>query len=237
MERATAGVEPREVIGMQHTVTEVMTTTVARVTPHTPLAQVTKLLRERGIGAVPVVDDRDHVLGMLSGVDLTIEPAPPYRAPAARHRLAPRTWGRAARGLTAADRMRSPVITVTGDVSLRTAARLLQVHGIHHLPVVDEGRLVGMVTRRDLLAAFLRDDEQLRRQLTHALEMTWHLTWDQVTVSVHNGTVRLDGRVDRHSLAREVEQLAAAADGVTAVESELAWDLDDTTAGAGAVQR
>jgi CBS domain-containing protein len=211
---------------VQHTVAEVMTTTVARVAPRTPLAQVTTLLRERGISAVPVVDEQDHVLGVVSDTDLPTEPGPPHRAPAAVHKLA-RARGRAARAPTAADRMGSPVVTVTAGVSLRTALRLLQVDGIHHLPVIADGKLAGMVTRRDLLAAFLRDDEQVRRQLAHTLEMTYHVTWDQVSVSVHNGVVRLEGRVERHSLAHELEQLAAAADGVITVESKLAWDIDD----------
>jgi CBS-domain-containing membrane protein len=206
-----------------------MTTTVARVSPHTPLTQVDKLLRERGVTAVPVVDDQDHVLGVVSAMDLTRRPGPPHHTPPARYRLARLVHARVAPTATAADLMSTPVITVTPEVSLRTAARLLQVYAIHHLPVVAEGRLAGMVTRRDLLAAFLRDDEQIRRQLAHELEMTWHLTWDQVTVTVHNGVVRLKGRVERRRLADEVEQLAASVDGVTAVESKLAWDLDDTT--------
>lgn len=212
---------------MHATVGEVMSTTVAQVAPQTPLAQVAKLLRERGVTAVPVVDEQDHVLGVVSGMDLAVEPGPPYRAPAATHKLAHRARGRAARTATASDRMSSPVVTVAPDVSLRTAARLLQVHAIHHLPVIADGKLAGMVTRRDLLAAFLRDDEQIRRQLAHVLEMTYHLAWDQVAVSVHNGAVRLDGRVERHSLADEVERLAAAVDGVISVESKLAWDIDD----------
>jgi len=209
------------VIGMQRAVGEVMTNTVARIGPQTPLPEVAKLLRERGVTAVPVVDEQGHVLGLVSGMDLAVEPEPPHRTPPAMHRLAHRARGRA-RTATAADRMSSPVVTVTPDVSLRTAARLLQVHGIHHLPVIADGKLAGVVTRRDLLAAFLRDDEHVRRQLAHTLEMTYHLAWDQVTVTVHNGVVRLDGRVERRSLA-------AAVDGVTAVQSKLAWDLDDTT--------
>jgi CBS domain-containing protein len=222
---------------MQPKVAEVMTTTVARVAPQAPLTQVTKLLHERGVTAVPVVDEQDHVLGVVSGMDLAAGADPPHRVPAAMHRLARPGRGRAARGLTAADRMSSPVITVTGDVSLRTAARLLQTHAIHHLPVIADGKLVGMVTRRDLLAAFLRSDEEVRRQLAHELELTYHVTWDQVAVTVHNGVVRLAGRVERRSLVGELEGLAAAVDGVTAVESKLEWDIDDTTVGAAGLQR
>lgn len=213
---------------MQSLAAEVMVTTVARVRPQTPLTQVARLLRERGVTAVPVVDEEEHVLGIVSAMDLAFEREQRRRVPAALlDRLARHGRGKAARS-TAADRMSSPVVSVAPEVSLRTAARLLQVHGIHHLPVVADGKLVGMVTRRDLLAAFMRADEQVRRQIVHALEMTFHLTPDQVAVTVHNGVARLEGRVERRSLANELERLAAAAEGVTAVESKLQWDLDDT---------
>lgn len=214
---------------MQSLVSEVMATRVARVRPETPLEQVEELLRERGVNAVPVVDDQDHVLGVVSAMDLTLERKRGSRVPAALLECMARhpAGGKGAR-TTAVDRMSSPVVSVTPEVSLRTAARLLQVHGIHHLPVVANGKLVGMVTRRDLLAAFMRTDEQVRRQIAHALEMTFHLTPDQVAVAVHDGVVRLEGRLELRSLAGELERFAAAPDGVIGVESKLEWQLDDT---------
>jgi osmotically-inducible protein OsmY len=94
-----------------------------------------------------------------------------------------------------------------------------------------------MVTRRDLLAAFLRADEQISRQIAHALQITFHLDANQITVLVHNGVVRLQGRVERRSLVDELERLAAAVDGVVAVESDLGWYLDDTRRGAAVLER
>jgi len=218
------------VISMQTMVGEVMTTAVARVRPETPVTQVARLLRERGVTAVPVVDEEDHVLGVVSAMDLAMDDGQSYSGPALLGCMA-RHPARASGAKTAAERMSSPAVSVTPDVSLRTATRLLQMHGIHHLPVVADGKLVGMVTRRDLLAAFLRGDEQVRRQIVHAMEMTFHLTSDQVAVTVHNGVVRLDGQVERRSVAGELGRLTAAVDGVIAVDSELAWEIDDTTTG------
>jgi CBS-domain-containing membrane protein len=213
---------------MQSTVGEVMTTTVARVRAQTPLTEVVKLLRERGVAAVPVVDEDDHVLGVVSGMDLSFDCARLDRAPVPLlDGLTRRVRGKASR-VTAGEAMSSPVVSVTPEVSLRTAARLLQVHGIHHLPVVADGRLVGMVTRRDLLAAFMRGDEQIQRQIVHAVQMTFGLSPNEIDVTVDNGAVRLQGRVDQRSLANEVEQLARAVDGVVSVESKLQWALDDT---------
>ena len=69
--------------------------------------------------------------------------------------------------------------------------------------------------------------EQLRRQIAHAAQITFNVLPDQVTATVHNGVVRLDGRVGLRSLARELEGQVAATNGVIAVESRLEWDLDD----------
>jgi CBS domain-containing protein len=224
------------VIGMQVLVGEVMATGVVRVGPQTPVDEVMRLLRERGVTAVPVVDEGEHVLGVVSAMDLVPDQEQPGGRPGAlRKHLAPHARGPDT--ATAADRMSSPVVSVTPDVSLRTAARLLQVHGIHHLPVIADGKLVGMVTRRDLLAAFLRADEQISRQISHALQITYHLDGNQITVLVHNGVVRLQGRVERRSLVDELERLAAAVDGVVAVESDLGWYLDDTRRGAAVLER
>jgi osmotically-inducible protein OsmY len=60
------------------------------------------------------------------------------------------------------------------------------------------------------------------------VQSTFHLTREQIVVRVHNGVVRLVGRVDRRSLAGELERLAASVDGVVGVEPELQWELDDT---------
>ena len=83
----------------------------------------------------------------------------------------------------------------------------------HLDPPADRGRVIGV--------------EQLRRQIAHAAQITFNVLPDQVTVTVHNGVVRLDGRVGLRSLAHELEGQAAATDGVIAVESRLEWDLDD----------
>lgn len=68
---------------MQRAVGEVMATTVAWVRPQVPLGEVAKLLRERGVTAVPVVDEEDHVLGVVSGMDLAMDREQPHRMPAA----------------------------------------------------------------------------------------------------------------------------------------------------------
>jgi CBS domain-containing protein len=202
---------------------DVMSTAVTRVGTQAQLDSVLGLLQERAVTAVPVVDESDHLVGILSAMDLVDPGLSNLVAGRRLRRMARRNGGHA----KVADRMSRPVVSVAPETSLRTAARLLQVHDIHHLPVVAGGKLVGMVTRRDLLAAFLRADEQIRRQVAHAAQITFNVLPDQLTVRVHNGVVRLDGRVGLRSLARELAGQAAGTDGVIAVESRLEWDLDD----------
>jgi CBS domain-containing protein len=100
---------------------------------------------------------------------------------------------------------------------------------VKRLPVVDRGgALVGIVTRADLLKVFLRPDEDLRFDvLDHVVGGLLRLPAGAVEVEVHNGVVRLAGRVRRRSQAEALEKVAGAVDGVVAVESRLAWQVED----------
>jgi CBS domain-containing protein len=95
--------------------------------------------------------------------------------------------------------------------------------------VVDRGGApVGIVTRADLLKVFLRPDEDLRFDvLDHVVGGLLRLPAGAVEVEVRDGVVRLAGRVRRHSQAEALEKVAGAVDGVVAVESRLAWQVED----------
>jgi CBS domain-containing protein len=141
---------------------DVMTTDVAAVSPDTPTRQVAKLLLERGISAMPVVDARGAPIGMVSEGDLV--------GRGASERAERRDWWLEllAEGtrlapsflefVTAADRpvrdvMATPIVTVSEDTELGEIARLLEAHRIKRVPVVRGGRVVGIVSRADLLRA------------------------------------------------------------------------------------
>ncbi|MFF8598004.1 CBS domain-containing protein [Streptomyces sp. NPDC015232] len=110
-----------------------MTDDVVSVVPATSVGEVARLLSEHDISAVPVLDEDDRVLGIVSASDLAARPQP------------------AAKYL-----MTAPAITVHAEETVGDAARLMVRRGVERLPVVDEEeRLVGIVTRRDLLRAFL----------------------------------------------------------------------------------
>ena len=137
---------------------DVMTAAVVTVTPDTSVMAVARLLLDKRISAVPVVDADDALVGMVSEGDLL--------GRSAEDRLVGQEWwlailsreGQTAAAITAAavarpirDVMQAPVITVADDTPVHAVANLLRTHGIKRLPVTHGGRMVGIVTRADLL--------------------------------------------------------------------------------------
>lgn len=129
-----------------------------------------------------------------------------------------------------ADLMTAPAVTVGPEATLAEAARLMHRRRVKRLPVVDgEGRLVGIVSRADLLQPFLRIDESIAEEVrTAVLLQTLVIEPEAVTVTVENGVVRLEGELETRSLAAIAARLVKAVDGVVAVDNRLSWELDDT---------
>ncbi len=141
-------------------VRDVMTTTVVTVDRITPYKEIARLLAEHRISGMPVLTMGRHVTGVVSEADLL----------AARDRNAgagerwPRwlTGRRQHQAFVASQLMTSPAITIHTDATLAAAARLMNVHHLRRLPVVDpDGTLIGIVSRRDLLSVFLRPDAEI----------------------------------------------------------------------------
>jgi CBS domain-containing protein len=135
----------------------------------TPFKDLVRRLGGHRISGLPVVDEGDRVLGVVSETDLMLRQAtePTRQSWIAglrrlRHDVRVTTVMRHAR--TAGGVMTAPAVTVLADATVSEAARLMAARRVERLPVVDEeGRLVGIVTRHDLLRVFLRSDEEIRR--------------------------------------------------------------------------
>ncbi|MFF5158164.1 CBS domain-containing protein [Streptomyces sp. NPDC000348] len=198
------------------TVGEVMTGNVVRARPATPVEEVVRLLDHHRISGVPVLDDDDKVLGVVSGTDLA-------RARAHRAGRDP------ASAVTAADVMSSPAVTVHPEQTVPDAARLMERRGVERLPVVDEeDRLIGIATRRDLLRVFLRTDDDIRRQVTgEVLAGALGLPAGAVRVLVRDGVVTLDGRVELRSQVPEAVHAVWRLEGVVGVMNALTFRVDD----------
>ena len=142
-------------------VSDVMTTSVVTVDRITSYQEIDRLLTERKISGVPVLTMGRQVAGIVSEADLLAAEDETARLASAigrrwRLRKQPHV------NLTADALMTAPAITVGPDATIPAAARLMNTHHVRRLPVVDEdGKLVGIVSRRDLLSVFLRRDDEL----------------------------------------------------------------------------
>lgn len=183
------------------TVGDVMTRCPVSVRAGTPFATVAAVLSRNAIGAVPVVDGGGRLLGVVSEGDLI--------------------GGRDGAGLTARELMSRPR-TVTEDTSVPAAARLLAEAGVRRLYVTDGPRLVGVVSRRDLLSTYLRDDDTIRADAEDVLPER-----APVSVSVRDGVVLLLGRVEWRSTRTEVEERVRTVPGVVEVRNRLGYVFDD----------
>lgn len=126
--------------------------------------------------------------------------------------------------------MSAPAVTIEADRPLRKAAALMVDRGVNRLPVVAGGQLVGIVTRADLVQAYLRLDEEILDLIRDdVLRRTMWLDPGDFDIEVRESVVRIAGTADRRSTARIIERLIGLVDGVTEVQSALEWELDDTT--------
>jgi CBS-domain-containing membrane protein len=192
-----------------------MTPTAVSVQRGTAFKEITRLLDEFGITAVPVLDDDRHPVGVVSEADL----------------LRRRNAGSGTP--TAVDLMSSPAITARPDWSAVRAARVMEKHRVKRLPVVDaEDRLIGIVARSDLLQLFLRRDRAIQEEiLEDVLTSTLRLSPSALTVEVADGLVTLSGTVPRSSLVPVILRMCQSVDGVVDVIDRLDYEQDDLSDG------
>jgi CBS domain-containing protein len=211
------------------TVRDVMTDTVVAVRERAHYKEIVAALIDNGISSVPVLDSDDRVVGVVTEADLL--PKVEFSGDDPRVKLFERR--RPARvkaaGDDAAALMSSPVVTINTGAPIAIAARLMETERVKRLPVIrDDGRLAGIVSRRDLLKVYLRPDAQIAEEVTgEVLDRTVGIA-DQVKADVIDGVVTLRGEVDRRSTARITVRLARGTTGVVDVLDEMTWRDDDT---------
>jgi Predicted signal-transduction protein containing cAMP-binding and CBS domains len=209
---------------------DVMTRDVMVVRTDTPVKEAAGLLLQYRVSGAPVVDESGNLVGVVSELDFVR----PTESSAGRRR--PKRLSSAS-GISpgisiVAQVMRSPAITIEAGAPLRDAASLMLTHGIKRLPVLEGNRLVGIVTRADLLRAFVRSDETIRDAVRdEVLGRAMWLDPDAFDVTVADGLVSLGGSVDRRSTAEIIAALVARVEGVTGVSSSVSWEIDDRDLG------
>lgn len=215
-------------------IAELMTEDVLAVAPETTLKEVASALVEHRISGVPVGDAEGRVVGVVSEADILVKEqgAKPESGRvldwllgggfADHDKLAAKTAGEA---------MTSPATTIGDGKQVHDAARLMTEYGVKRLPVVDdEGVLVGIVTRSDLVKAFARADDEVAREIDEMVRHTLLIENEGFHIRVQEGEVRLSGKLQRRSDAELLPRFVSRIPGVVSVHSTLRWEWDDRKA-------
>ncbi|MDK1472241.1 CBS domain-containing protein [Streptomyces sp. 549] len=198
-----------------------MTSTVIGIGRDAPFKEIVRTLEEWRISALPVLEGESVVVGVVSEADLLAKEQFHDHTPSRMEEMRVMRQLVKASGVTAGELMTSPAVTVHADAPLSLAARMMAVHGVKRLPVTDDlGRLEGIVSRSDLLKVFLREDEDIAREVRSEVVELLFPTRD-IGVTVSEGVVTLDGEIGDTSTIPVAARLARAVEGVVSVEMRL----------------
>jgi len=204
--------------GWSRRVGDVMSTSVVTVDRATSYKEIARLLAEHRISGMPVLKMGREVAGVVTEADLLATEAKTARRLRAIGR---RTWWPRTKeheALTAGVLMTSPAITVGPHVTVHAAGRMMSTHRIRLMPVVDDhARLIGVVSRRDLLAVFLRPDADIAADVRRVLDEILLAEPGQADAAVRDGVITLTGALDP----------ATGAHGdLIPVAIQVMWDVD-----------
>lgn len=196
-------------------VRDLMSTDIVAVGPTTSIRDAARLMYRYRVSGLPVVDHEDHVLGIVTEGDflqMEIE------------RIESGTNPEQVRAV-----MSKSVKTIPPDMDVMGAARFMQDQNVKRLIVAEEGKMVGILSRFDIVAAFTRPDDLIEDEIREdLLRRVLFVDPESVEVAVTNGVVTLVGTIGTRTEARLVEELARRLDGVVDVANNLTWRIDDT---------
>ncbi len=212
---------------MRSTVADIMTKRVVAVHPGASFREMASRLRHERVSAFPVIDDDGKVIGVVSEADLlpkeTLDAGWAAGIPEMTAHVLYRRDQEKAESVTAAELMTAPAVTAGPGDMLENAARLMYVHRVKRLPVVDpQGHLLGIVSRADILSVFDRLDVEIRKEITdEMIAGELHADPDRLTVTVNGGIVTLEGRPETAELGRAIVARTRHVQGVVAVRDRL----------------
>jgi CBS domain-containing protein len=209
-------------------VADVMALGVVSARLETVFKDLVSALAHNRVSSLPIVNAAHQVVGVVSEADLLARVAGELgRAPGVHRFAGPGDQHRAAHGSTARELMTAPAVTVGMHTPVTEAVRLAAKAKVRRMPVVDQhGRLVGIVTRGDLLRPFLRSDADIDEEIRGFLRRGMKLT-DPIGVSVCEGVVTLTGELDRQLTVRRVIDHVSAISGVIEVRNRLTTRIND----------
>lgn len=214
-------------------VRELMKTDVVTAVPDETLKDAAKTLVERGISGMPVCEEDGRVVGVISEGDILYK-----ERGGLERRGGPLAWlvdgtsdaeVRKAHARAVREAMTAPAITIAPNRPAAAAARLMVEKGVNRLPVVTlDGRLVGIVTRADLVRAFIRSDAEIAAEIRE--DIVERVLWvepETITVAVRDGEVELAGELETTAEAEVLEKLASKVPGVISVRSSVTHRVDE----------
>jgi CBS domain-containing protein len=205
-------------------VSDLMSTEVLTATPETPLKEAAALLSLKGISGLPVVDATGAVVGVLSEADILVKSRgeqphggimswllePDFDL---QDKIEAKTVGQA---------MSAPPVTIAPGRPVHEAAALMIAESVNRLPVVEQGKLVGILTRADVVRAFSRTDEEIADEIREEiLRRTLWLEPGMVSLQVVDGIVHLQGEVETEADAELLPVFVARVPGVVSVRADL----------------
>ena len=205
-------------------VKDLMSVEVLTTTPETPLKEAAALLAERRISGVPVVDESGAVVGVLSEADILVKAGGAHPRSGLlgwllepefdlHDKIAARTVGEA---------MSAPAVTITPGRLVHEAAALMIAESVNRLPVVEDGALLGILTRADVVRAFTRTDAEIADEIREEiLRRTLWLEPGAVSMDVVDGVVHLEGDVETEADAELLPVFVARVPGVVSVRADI----------------
>ncbi|WP_300614447.1 CBS domain-containing protein [Trebonia sp.] len=210
---------------MNAIVRDVMTTHVVAVRQDASFKDMAVRLREHRVSAFPVLDDQDRVIGVVSEADLLTKEALDLTGPGKVGGILHHREQAKAAGLTAADLMTSPPVTIGPNEFVAHAARLMYARRVKRLPVVDDdGRLIGIVSRADVLSVYSRPDADIRSAIIEDVILSTVLMDPaRFTVTVKDGIVTVEGMPETASVGHDMIEEVRHVEGVVAVRDRLSY--------------
>ncbi|WP_416979332.1 CBS domain-containing protein [Streptomyces sp. T028] len=214
-----------------HTVRDVMTAKVVAVVRDATYKDVVEATAKWNVSALPVIEGDNRVVGVVSEADLLpkqeLRDSDPTRLEAL---LRASELGKAS-GVIVGDLMTAPAVCVRPEATLAEAARLMGTKHVKRLPVVDgDGRLIGVVSRCDILKGFLRSDTAIQREVRHEVVSALFPDEPSLQVSVARGVVTVTGHLRDTSLVPTALRLVHAVEGVVDVRFDLTAPAEELPA-------
>ena len=216
-------------------VRDLMTADPVVVEPAATIKDIAQALLDHDVRAVPVVDIGGVLVGVVSEADLLCREGYPtvrshHLAGLIDHAVAEHRhhWTARAEGLTAGEIMTTKVVTCGPDELIPVVSRRMLEKEVRTLPVVEDGRLVGVLSRHDLLRLYDRPDPEIRRRIDRVLSSPlWTPEGQAVSAEVRDGVVILSGTVRYRSDAHVVSDVIRHLPGVLEVVDRMQWQEED----------